>query len=277
MDPLVSTEWLTEHLGEPELVVVDSSWHMPATGRSGRCEYLEAHIPGARFLDMDEVSDRSNPAPHMLPSSREFGAAMERLGIGRGDRIVVYDNSPARTAARGWFMLRHFGAERVAILNGGLQKWIAEGRPTESGDPPPRDACFEPQERGDEVVTKQQILAGGGSPLLDARGAGRFEGSEPDPRPGVAAGHVPGSRNLPFALLYNDDGTFKSPDEIRLLFAEAGIDPALPFTATCGSGVTANSLIFAAHLLGRDGNRLYDGSWSEWGADPATPKVIGPA
>ena len=277
MDPLVSTQWLTEHLGDPHVVVVDSSWHMPATGRSGRGEYLEAHIPGARFLDIDEVSDRSNPAPHMLPSSEEFGAAMERLGIGRDDRIVVYDNSPTRTAARGWFMLHHFGAEQVAILDGGLQKWIAEGRPTESGDPPPRDARFEPQERGDEVVTKQQILAGGGSPLLDARGAGRFEGSEPDPRPGVAAGHIPGARNLPFALLYNEDGTFKSLDEMRRLFVEAGIDPALPFTATCGSGVTANSLIFAAHLLGRDGNRLYDGSWSEWGADPTTPKMIGPA
>ena len=277
MDPLVSTEWLAQHLGEPDLIIVDSSWHMPASGRSGRGEYLEAHIPGARFLDIDEVSDRSNPAPHMLPSADAFRAAMERIGIRRDDRIVVYDHSPARTAARGWFMLRHFGAERIAILDGGLANWLAEGRPTESGDPPPRDARFEPQARREEVVTKQQILAGNEAPLLDARGAGRFEGTEPDPRPGVAAGHIPGARSLPFALLYNDDGTFKSPDEIRQMFAEALIDPALPFTATCGSGVTANCLIFAAHLLGRDGNRLYDGSWSEWGADPVTPKATGPA
>jgi thiosulfate/3-mercaptopyruvate sulfurtransferase len=277
MDSLVSTQWLAEHLGEPDLVIVDSSWHMPATGRSGRDEYLAAHIPGARFLDIDEISDKLHPAPHMLPSAEEFGAAMERLGIGRADRIVVYDNSPTRTAARGWFMLRHYGARQVAILDGGLQKWLAEDRPTESGDPPPRNARFQPEERREEVVTKQQILVGDGAPLLDARGAGRFEGTEPDPRPGVAAGHIPGARNLPFALLYNEDGTFKSPDELRRLFAEAGIDAAKPFTASCGSGVTANSLIFAAHLIGRDGNRLYDGSWSEWGADPATPKATGPA
>ncbi len=277
MDPLVSTDWLAEHLGEPGLVVVDSSWHMPATGRNGRDEYLGGHIPGARFLDIDEVSERTHSAPHMLPTAEDFGHAMERIGIGREDRIVVYDNSPARTAARAWFMLRHFGAEQVAILDGGFQRWVAQGRPTESGDPPSRDVRFEAQERRDEVVTKQQVLAGDAAPLLDARGAGRFEGTEPDPRPGVAAGHIPGARNLPFALLYNEDGTFKSLDELRRLFAEAGIDPELPFTATCGSGVTANCLIYAAHLLGRDGNKLYDGSWSEWGADPATPKELGAA
>jgi thiosulfate/3-mercaptopyruvate sulfurtransferase len=277
MESLVSTQWLAEHLGEPDLVVVDSSWHMPASGRSGRDEYLAAHIPGARFLDIDEVSDREHPAPHMLPGAGEFGRAMQRLGIGRGNRIVVYDNSPTRTAARGWFMLRHFGAGQVAILDGGFQKWLAEGRPVESGDPPPRDAGFEAEERRDEVVTKQQILAGAGAPLLDARGAGRFEGAEPDPRPGVEPGHIPGARNLPFPWLYNEDGTFKSAEELRRLFAEAGIDPARPFIASCGSGVTANSLIFAAHLIGSDGNRLYDGSWSEWGADPATPKALGPA
>ena len=277
MESLVSTEWLAQHLGEPDLVIVDSSWHMPASGRSGRAEYLAAHIPGACFLNIDEIADSHHPAPHMLPGADEFGRAMQHLGIGRDDRIVVYDNSPTRTAARGWFMLRHFGADRVAILDGGLQKWLAEGRPTESGDPPPRDASFEAEGRREEVITKRQILAGEGTPLLDARGQGRFEGSEPDPRPGVAAGHIPGARNLPFATLYNEDGTFKSPEELRRLFAEAGVDPAQPFTASCGSGVTANSLIFAAHLIGRDGNRLYDGSWSEWGADPVTPKALGPA
>ncbi len=277
MDSLVSTEWLAGHLGEPDLVVVDASWRMPSSGRIGREEFVDAHIPGARFLDIDEVSDRQHPAPHMLPGAAEFGAAMERLGIGRDDRIIVYDNSPTRTAARGWFMLRHFGATHVAILDGGFQKWVAEGRPTESGEAAPREARFDPQERGEQVVTKQQILAGEGAPLLDARGAGRFEGTEADPRPGVAAGHIPGAQNLPFATLYREDGRFKSLDEIRKLFVEAGIDPGQPFTATCGSGVTANSLIFAAHLLGADGNRLYDGSWSEWGADPATPKATGPA
>jgi thiosulfate/3-mercaptopyruvate sulfurtransferase len=277
MDPLVSTEWLAAHLGEPDLIVVDSSWHMPASGRSGRDEYLAAHIPGARFLDIDAVADTSNPAPHMLPSAEAFGKAMEQLGVGRDDRIVVYDNSPTRNAARGWFMLRHFGAREVAILDGGFQKWTAEGRPTESGEPPPRHARFEVRENRSEVVTKQQILAGNHDALLDARGRGRFEGAEPEPRPGLASGHIPGARNLPFGALYNADGTFKSPEEIRRLFAEAGVDPARPFIASCGSGVTANSLIFAAHLLGSDSGRLYDGSWSEWGADPATPKAVGPA
>jgi len=277
MESLVSTDWLAEHLGEPDLVVVDSSWHMPASGRSGRDEYLAAHIPGARFLDIDEVSDRSNPAPHMLPTAPEFGAAMERLGIGRDNRIIVYDNSPIRTAARGWFTLRHFGARQVAILDGGFQKWLAEGRPTESGEPAHAGAEFDADER-DEVVSKRQLLAGEvHSPLLDARGKGRFEATEPEPRPGMAGGHIPGARNLPFGKLYNEDGTLKSPDELRRRFAEAGIDPSQPFIASCGSGVTASSLVFAAHLLGNDDAGLYDGSWSEWGADPATPKAVGPA
>ena len=276
MESLVSSDWLARHLGEPDLVVLDSSWHMPASGRSGREEYFEAHIPGARFIDIDELSDRSNPAPHMLPRAEEFGEAMERLGVGRDDRIVVYDNSPLRTAARGWFMLRHFGARQVAILDGGFQKWRAEGRPAESAEPRHREARFAPQER-DEVVTKRQLLDGVETAWVDARGQGRFEGSEPDPRPGVAPGHAPGARNLPFSSLYEEDGRFRSSEQIRALFREAGVDPAQPFIASCGSVVTANSLIFAAHLLGNDSTRLYDGSWSEWGADPATPKAVGPA
>src|SRR6476469_7355279 len=277
MESLVSTQWLAEHLGEPGLSIVDSSWHMPASGRSGRDEYLQAHIPGARFLDIAEVADRSNPAPHMLPTATEFGEAMQRIGIDRGDRIVVYDNSPTRNATRGWFMLRHFGARKVAVLDGGFQKWIAEGRPTESGKPEPREAKFEPDEQGTEVGTKQQILAGPGCELVDARGKARFEATEPEPRPGIAGGHIPGARNLPFGALYDEKGCFKPATELRRAFDEAGIDPAAPFIASCGSGVTATSLIFAAHLLGSDAGKLYDGSWSEWGADPATPKATGPA
>jgi thiosulfate/3-mercaptopyruvate sulfurtransferase len=276
MDSLVSTDWLAQQLGEPDLAIVDSTWFMPSSGRSGHDEFLAAHIPGARFLDIDELSDRSNPAPHMLPGAAEFGTAFEQLGVGRDDHIVVYDNSPIRTAARGWFMLRHYGAREVAILDGGFQKWLAEGRPTETGEPASRQATFHAAERG-EVVTKEQLLAGTGLPWVDARGRPRFEGSEPDPRAGVAAGHAPGARNLPFGLLYREDGTFKPVEELRRLFADAGIDPTKSFVASCGSGVTANSLIFAAHLIGNDDTRLYDGSWSEWGADPATPKVLGPA
>jgi thiosulfate/3-mercaptopyruvate sulfurtransferase len=277
MDSLVSTEWLARHLGEPDLVVVDSSWHMPSSGRGGRDEYLAAHIPGAIFLDIDAVSDRSSPAPHMMPTAGQFGTAMEQLGIGRGDRIVVYDNSPIHTAARGWFMLRHFGADEVAILDGGFQKWLAEGHPAESGEPPHRDAHFDARSVAGTVFTKGQILAGTGCALADARGKGRFGATEPEPRPGIAGGHIPGARNLPFGQLYEVDGTFKSPIELRRVFVEAGLDPERPFIASCGSGVTATSLIFAAHLLGSDAAGLYDGSWTEWGADPATPKAVGPA
>lgn len=277
MESLVSTDWLAEHLGEPDLLVVDSSWHMPASGRSGHEEFLRAHIPGARFLDIDELRDHSDPAPHMLASAADFGAAMERLGIGLDDRIVVYDNSPIHTAARGWFTLRHFGAHRVALLDGGFPKWVAEGRETWAGEPNPRIASFEARAEPGEVFTKEQILAGTGCALADARAKGRFEATEPEPRAGVAGGHIPGARNLPFGLLYNVDGTFKSPGELRTVFKDAGVDPAKPFIASCGSGVTATSLIFAAHLLGSDAAGLYDGSWSEWGADPSTPKVGGPA
>jgi thiosulfate/3-mercaptopyruvate sulfurtransferase len=276
MESLVSTDWLAEHLGEPDLVVVDASWHMPASGRGGREEYLQAHIPVARFFDIDELSDRSNPAPHMLPSAAEFGAAMERLGIGRDDRILLFDNSPIHTSARGWFTFRHFGATNVAILNGGLRKWVAEGRPTQAGEPPHRDARFEALELSD-AVTKEDILAGTGCALADARGKGRFEATDPEPRPGIAGGHIPGARNLPFGLLFDDQGCFKSNADLHRAFEEAGLDPSKPFIASCGSGVTATSLIFAAHLLGGDAGKLYDGSWTEWGADPSTPKAVGPA
>ena len=276
MNSLVSTNWLAGHLDDPNLAIVDASWFMPASGRNAREEYTSAHIPGARFLDIDALSDRSSPLPHMLPTADQFARAMEELGINRSDAIVVYDNSPLRTAARGWFMIRHFGASDIAILDGGLQKWIAEGRETTGSEPPPKKATFDASER-DEIATKSELLAGTGLPWLDARGKPRFEGSEPDPRPGVAPGHAPGQLNLPYSALYRDDGTFRPVDQLEALFREAGIDPLGPFVASCGSGVTANSLLFAAHLLGNDRARLYDGSWSEWGADPSTPKVLGPA
>jgi thiosulfate/3-mercaptopyruvate sulfurtransferase len=277
MDDLVSTEWLADHLGEADLVVIDATMFMPSSGRDARAEYADAHIPGARFLDVDELSDHSAPTPHMLPAPDQFGEAMREIGVGRDDRIIVYDNSPLHTSARGWFMLRHYGAERVAILDGGLGKWRDEGRPLESGDPKPRGARFDAAPRSGEVVAKSDVRKGLGVPLIDARGSARFEGSEAEPRPGVAPGHIPGSRNLPFASLYNADGTFKREAELREAFVAAGVDPERPFVASCGSGVTANSLIFAARLLGNRDARLYDGSWSEWGADPGTPKIIGPA
>ena len=277
MDDLVTTDWLARNLGAADLAIVDASAFMPNDQRDPVAEFLAAHVPGARFLDIGEVADRDHPAPHMLPSAALFGAAMVALGIGRDDRIVVYDNSPLRTAARGWFMLRHFGAERVAILDGGLQKWRREGRPLESGPASPRKTRFDGRAADGEVVSKDMVLAGVRMPLVDARGAARFEGSEADPRPGVARGHIPGSLSLPYAALYREDGTFKSKAGLRAEFESAGVDPAAPFIASCGSGVTANSLIFAARLLGGRGQKLYDGSWSEYGADPATPKETGPS
>ena len=277
MDDLVSTDWLAQNMAQADVVPVDSSWFMPALKRSGHDEFLAAHIPSARFLDIDAVADTECSTPHMLPTAEAFGRAMEDIGINRTDRIVVYDNSPTRTAARGWFMLRHFGAERVCVLDGGFRKWVAEGRPTESGEPRPRQARFEAVERGGEVVSLRQVRSGLGVPLVDARGRGRFEGTEPDPRPGVASGHIPGAKNLPYTELYNPDGTMKPPHELRRLFIAAGADPDRPFVASCGSGVTANSLILAARQLGNRDGRLYDGSWSEWGADPSTPKEEGPA
>ena len=277
MDDLVTTDWLARNLGAEDLAIVDASAFMPADQRDPAVEFLDAHIPGARFLDIAKVADRTHPAPHMLPSAIQFGAALDALGVGRDERIIVYDNSPLRTAARGWFMLRHFGAERVAILDGGLQKWRREGRPVESGPASPRTARFDARAQRGEVVNKAEVIASVELPLVDARGKPRFEGSEPDPRPGIAPGHIPGSRNLPYAALYRDDGTFKSEAASRAEFEAAGVDPAAPFIASCGSGVTANSLIFAASRLGGRGQKLYDGSWSEWGADPATPKELGPA
>ncbi|MDQ3079860.1 MAG: 3-mercaptopyruvate sulfurtransferase [Pseudomonadota bacterium] len=276
MDDLVSTLWLTQQLGSPDVVILDATLFMPGEPRDPAAEYAEAHIPGARRFDIEALSDPHHPAPHMLPGASAFGAAMSALGVGHDDRIVVYDNSPLRSATRAWFMLRHYGAERVAILDGGLAKWRAEGLPVEQGESAPRSARFEAVERS-MIATKELLARGSPSPILDARGRRRFDGSEPDPRPGVAAGHIPGSRNLPFGDLYRHDGTLKSSEELAAAFALARVDPQSPFIATCGSGVTATSLLFAARRLGGRDARLYDGSWSEYGADPATQKASGPS
>ena len=280
MDSLVSTAWLAEALGAPDLRVLDASWFLPGDGRDARAEFEAGHIPGARFLDLDAVSDPDSPLPHTLPSDALFASRMRALGIGDGDRIVVYDGSPLHSAARAWWMLRLFGARSVALLDGGIARWRAEGRPLETGPAAPGHGHFTPRRTSGRVADKQfvaAILGAGSHQIVDARGAARFTGSEAEPRPGMASGHIPGSRNLPQGSLFDADGSWKRGDALRAAFREAGVDPARPMVATCGSGVTAAVLLFGAHLLDHDDGLLYDGSWSEWGADPDTPKAQGPA
>jgi len=275
MDSLVTTDWLDAELGAPDLRVIDATAFLPGTGRNARAEHEAAHIPGAVFFDIEEVSDRDSPLPHMLPQPHKFASRMQSLGLGDGNRFIVYDNSPLHSAARVWWMLRIFGAHRVSLLDGGLEKWTAEGRPLESGTQPRRHGHFTPLFDADAVVDKAQVLALSGHDLVDARPAGRFAGEAPDPRPGVAVGHLPGSRNAPQSDFFNADNSWKQGDDLHAVFDAAGVDLARPMVTTCGSGVTAAVILFGAHLLGKEDVRLYDGSWSEWGADPATPKATG--
>jgi thiosulfate/3-mercaptopyruvate sulfurtransferase len=275
MESLVSTEWLSKELGSPDLRIIDATYFLAGSGRDPRAEYEAAHVPDAVFLDLAELADKDNPLPNMLPPAHKFASRMQSLGIGDGLRIVIYDNSPLRTSARAWWMFRTFGAPRVAILDGGFAKWQAEGRPTESGRPQVCHGHFTPQLDAGAAVDKQFMLANLESrfhQMLDARSAERFAGGGPDQH-GIAGGHIPGSANLPYPRLFNEDGTYKQGDALKAEFDAAGIDLDRPLVTTCGSGVTACVLLFGAHLLGKDGAKLYDGSWSEWGADPTTPKA----
>ena len=280
MSSLVSTEWLADALGAPDLRVVDATFFLPTDKRDPKAEYVAAHIPGAVFFDIAEIADLDNPLPHMLPDESKFASRMRGLGIGDGHRIVVYDNSPLHTAARVWWMLRAFGARNVAILDGGFQKWMAEGRPFDIGRDLAGHAHFTARLDANDVADKRDVLAvlgGGDHEIVDARPAIRFAGEGAEPRPGLASGHMPGARSLPQSELFNPDHSYKPREALRAEFDKAGIDLAKPLIATCGSGVTAASVLFAAHLLGKEDVRVYDGSWSDWGADPETPKVTGAA
>jgi thiosulfate/3-mercaptopyruvate sulfurtransferase len=280
MDSLVTTEWLANEMGASDLRIVDASWHMPASGRNGLEEYLAGHIPGAVFMDLADLVDTASPVDNTLPPPEKFASRMQSLGLGDGSRIVIYDDSAVKTAARAWFMLKLFGAHDVAILDGGIAKWKAEGRPLAEGRETLRHRHFTAWQEDGKVRTKEQMLANvasGAEQVLDARGAARFTGEEADPRPNIAAGHIPGARNLPYSELFNADGTFKDKAGLAAAFAGAGIDLAKPVVTSCGSGVTACVLLFGMHLLGKEDGKLYDGSWTEWGADPATPKELGAA
>jgi thiosulfate/3-mercaptopyruvate sulfurtransferase len=276
---LVSTQWLAEHLDSPDLAIVDASWHMPASGRNAKAEFLQVHIPGAQFFDIDDLSDTESPLPHMLPAPEKFASRMRKLGIGDGKKVIAYDASGLFSAARAWWMLKVFGHDDVAVLDGGLPKWLSENRPVDE-DPPtaPQERHFTARFRSTMVSDKAAIalaMHGNAAQLADARTPARFRGEEPEPRPGVRAGHVPGARNLHYATLLNPDGTMKSVPELEQIFASAEIDPARPVITSCGSGVTAAILSLALEELGAHNHALYDGSWSEWGADPGAPVATG--
>ena len=276
MDSLVTTEWLAGEMGASDLRIVDCTKHLAGTGRDALAEYEAGHIPGAVFMDLADLTDTANPVDNMLPPAEKFASRMQSLGLGDGSRIVLYDDSAVKTSARAWFMLKMFGAHDVALLDGGIAKWKAEGRPLAQGKEQLRHRHFTAWQDDSNVRTKADVLANLHSKaeqVVDARGAARWSGADPDPRPGIASGHIPGSLNVPFTDLFNADGTFKDKAGLKAAFESAGVDLGQPVTTSCGSGVTASVLLFALSLVGKDDTALYDGSWSEWGADPDTPKA----
>lgn len=268
---LVSTEWLDQHLGAPDLRILDASWHMPDSGRDPKAEFEAAHIPGARFFDIDEISDDQSELPHMAPPVEKFVSRVRALGIGDGHRVVVYDSTGIFSAPRVWWLFRLFGKTDVAVLDGGLPKWRAEGRPVEDGVPILRDRHFTARRDASLVRDVTQVAATAkfaDAQIIDARAANRFRGEAPEPRPGLRLGHIPGSRNVPWNTLLNADGTMLDEAGLRAAFSAAGIDVAKPAITTCGSGISAAILSLALERLGNTRHSLYDGSWAEWGAYP---------
>lgn len=265
---LVSTDWLAQHLKDPDLRIIDASWHMPASGRDAKAEYDSAHIPGARFFDIDEISDHRSDLPHMAPPVEKFISRMRAMGVGDGHQVVVYDSTGVFSAARVWWTFRLMGKMDVAVLDGGLPKWQAEGREIEDMPPVVRDRHITVQRQSGLVKDVTQVAQASKllkTEIIDARAVARFTGEAAEPRPGLRAGHIPNSKNVPFGTLLTDKGTMKSPDALKAVFEAAGVDLSKPAITTCGSGVTAAVLSLGLERIGHRDHALYDGSWSEWG------------
>lgn len=279
-DALVTTDWLAERLSAPDIRVVDASWYLPGMGRDGKAEHTEAHIPGAVYFDIDAISDTATDLPHMLPDPAKFSASVRALGLGDGNRIVVYDGLGVFSAARVWWMFRYFGHNDVSVLDGGFAKWRAEGRPVEAATPSTsRERHFTARVQAPLLRDLAQVRRAsetGSEQILDARPADRFRGAAPEPRPSLHAGHIPGSANLPFTELIDPDTReLLDADSLRTRFEAAGIDLSRPVVTTCGSGVSASALALALHLLGHDDVSVYDGSWAEWGNRKDVPVETG--
>jgi thiosulfate/3-mercaptopyruvate sulfurtransferase len=276
---LIETDELADELGAPDLVIIDASWYMPSEGKDARAEYLEKHIPGALFFDIDEIADTKSTLPHMLPPPEKFSSRMRSMGIGDGSRIVVYDSRGLYSAARVWWTFRVMGVDDVSVLNGGLPKWKREGRALESGPPTNRTARHFTARRNLDLVRDlsdmKSLLKDKSAQIIDARAPERFKGKAPEPRTGLRSGHIPGAHNVPFGKLLNQDGTLKSAPELQRLFEQAGIDLNKPVVTSCGSGITASVLALGLAEIGHRRTSVYDGSWSEWGADQSLPIETG--
>ena len=276
---LVSTDWLADNLKSPDLRLIDASWYLPDAGRDPKAEYEAEHIPGARFVDIDEVADLRSELPHMLPPVEKFMSRMRAIGIGEGHQVVVYDSAGLFSAPRVWWMFKYFGQDNIAVLDGGLPKWKAEGRPLTDTPPTIRDRHMVPNIRKELARDVTEVAASaklGDHTIIDARAPERFKGDAPEPRPGLRAGHIPNARNVPFGDLIAENGTLKSPDDLRHVFEAAGVDLSKPAITTCGSGVTAAILSLALERLGTT-HALYDGSWAEWGMYGDLKVAIGEA